>query len=80
MAFSPALFAQQLSRADSAAAEAAIKTIRGDAIRAHMRFLCDSLLEGRAPDSRGYQIAARYVAAELESMGLRPLGTTPAAN
>jgi hypothetical protein len=39
MAFSPALFAQQPSRADSAAAEAAIKTIRGDAIRAHMRFL-----------------------------------------
>ena len=74
MAFSPALFAQQPSRADSAAAEAAIKTIRGDAIRAHMRFLSDSLLEGRAPDSRGYQIAARYVASELESMGLRPGG------
>jgi hypothetical protein len=35
-----------------------------------MRFLSDSLLEGRAPDSRGYQIAARYVATELESMGL----------
>jgi len=39
-----------------------------------MRFLSDSLLEGRAPDSRGYQIAARYVATELESMGLRPGG------
>ena len=72
LAFSPALFAQQLSRADRAATEVAIKTIRGDAIRAHMRFLSDSLLEGRAPDSRGYQIAARYV--ELESMGLRPGG------
>jgi len=59
MAFSPALFAQQLSRADSATAGAGIKAIRGDAIRAHMRFLSDSLLEGRAPDSRGYQIAAR---------------------
>src|SRR5450755_693147 len=74
LAFSPVLFAQQLSPADRAATEAAMKTIRGDAIRAHMRFLSDSLLEGRAPDSRGYQIAARYVASELESMGLRPGG------
>jgi Peptidase family M28 len=72
--FSPALLAQQLSPSDRAASEAAMKTIRGDAIRAHMRFLSDSLLEGRAPDSRGYQIAARYVATELESMGLRPGG------
>ena len=52
MAFSPALLAQQLSPADRTATEAAIKTIRADAIRAHMRFLSDSLLEGRAPDSR----------------------------
>jgi hypothetical protein len=45
--------------------------IRPEAIAAHMRFLSDSMLEGRAPDSPGYQIAARYVATELESMGLR---------
>jgi hypothetical protein len=51
-----------------------MKTIRGEAIRGHMSFLSDSLLEGRAPDSRGYQIAARYVAAEMESMGLSPGG------
>ena len=74
LVFSPALFAQQLNPSDRAATVAAMKTIRGDAIRAHMRFLSDSLLEGRAPDSRGYQIAARYVATELEAMGLRPGG------
>jgi hypothetical protein len=74
LVFSPAIFAQQLNPSDRAATEAAMKTIRGDAIRAHMRFLSDSLLEGRAPDSRGYQIAARYVATELEAMGLRPGG------
>jgi hypothetical protein len=74
LAFSPALFAQELSSADRERAKTAMKTIRGDAIRAHMRFLSDSLLEGRAPDSRGYTIAAHYVAAELESMGLRPGG------
>ena len=70
----PALLAQQLSSSDLATARAAMNTLRADAIRAHMRFLSDSLLEGRAPDSPGYQIAARYVATELESMGLRPGG------
>ena len=71
---SSGLFARQLSPSDRAATEMAMKTIRGDAIRAHMRFLADSLLQGRAPDSSGYQIAARYVATQLEGMGLRPGG------
>jgi Zn-dependent M28 family amino/carboxypeptidase len=68
------LSAQQPNEEGRAEAAAAIKTIRGAAIRAHMGFLSDSLLEGRAPDSRGYQIAARYVAAELDALGLRPGG------
>ena len=55
-------------------AEAVMKIIQGDAIRAHMRFLADSLLEGREPGTRGHEIAARYVQTELESMGLRPAG------
>jgi hypothetical protein len=74
LAFSLPLFAEQLSSSDREAARSAMQRIRGDAIRAQMRFLSDSLLEGRAPDSRGYQIAAHYVATELESMGLRPGG------
>lgn len=69
-----ALFAQQLSPADRNTAEAAMKQIRPAAIRAHMRFLSDSLLQGRAPGTPGYDIAARYVATELEAMGLRPAG------
>ncbi|MFY9527825.1 MAG: M28 family peptidase [Candidatus Acidiferrales bacterium] len=71
----PALFGQQLKSSDPSATEAALKTIKPEAIRAHMRFLSDSLLEGRAPDTRGYEIAARYVAAQLEGMGLRPGGS-----
>ena len=51
-----------------------MKAIRPEAIRAHIRFLSDSLLEGRAPGTKGYDIAAAYVASELESMGLRPAG------
>jgi len=57
---------------DSPSIDAALHTIRPEAIRAHMRFLSDPLLEGRAPDSAGYEIAARYVATQLESLGLKP--------
>ncbi len=61
--------------ADRSPAAEAMKLIRPEAIRASMRFLSDGLLEGRAPDGRGYDIAARYVAARMEAMGLRPAGT-----
>jgi hypothetical protein len=53
---------------------AARNAIRPDGIRAHMRFLSDSLLQGRAPGTPGYEMAARYVAAQLEAAGLRPAG------
>jgi len=66
--------AQQLDPSARAAADAATKTIRVDALRAHMLFLSDSLLEGRAPGTRGYDIAARYVATQLESMTVQPAG------
>ena len=64
------LFAQSASGSD--ALSAAAKVIRPEEIRAHIRFLADSLLEGRAPGTPGYDIAARYVATELEGMGLHP--------
>lgn len=44
------------------------------AIRAHMAFLADDLLEGRVAGSRGYDLAARYVASQFESIGLEPFG------
>lgn len=40
------------------------------AIRAHMTFLADDTLEGRGTATRGHEIAARYVAAQFEAMGL----------
>jgi len=39
-----------------------------------MAFLADDLLEGRGTGTRGHEIAARYVAAQFESMGLKPAG------
>jgi hypothetical protein len=74
LAFASPAIAQQAPAQDRAAIATATRTIRPEAIRAHIRFLSDSTLEGRAPDSLGYQIAARYVAAQLEAMGLRPAG------
>jgi len=54
--------------------EELLRQIRPDAIRAHMEFLADDLLEGRGTGSRGYQLAANYVRAEFEQMGLKPAG------
>ncbi|HLJ74045.1 MAG TPA: M28 family metallopeptidase [Thermoanaerobaculia bacterium] len=40
------------------------------AIAAHMRFLSSDLLEGRETGSRGFEIAAQYVRAQFDSIGL----------
>lgn len=55
-------------------AEEAMAAIRGEAIRADMRFLADDLLEGRGTGTRGYEIAAKYMAAQFEQIGLDPWG------
>ena len=74
VALSSFTIAQQFSAADRAAAEAAMKQVRPQGIRAHMRFLSDDLLEGRGTGTPGYQVAAKYVASEMEAMGLEPAG------
>jgi Zn-dependent M28 family amino/carboxypeptidase len=48
--------------------------IRASDIAAHTRFLADDLLEGRAPGSRGEKLATRYIASQLEALGLEPAG------
>jgi Zn-dependent M28 family amino/carboxypeptidase len=45
-----------------------------DAIAAHIAFLADDLLEGRGAGSAGYDIAAKYVAAQFQQLGLRAGG------
>jgi Zn-dependent M28 family amino/carboxypeptidase len=39
-------------------------------LRGHIRFLSDDLLEGRGPASRGDLIAQRYIATQMEGLGL----------
>jgi hypothetical protein len=68
------LFGTGITRAEGDAADAAMQSIRPEAIRADMRFLSDDLLEGRGTGSRGYDIAAKYMAAEFEGMGLEGAG------
>jgi Peptidase family M28 len=43
-----------------------------EAFRAHVAFLADDLLEGREAGTRGFDIAARYVATQFEALGLTP--------
>jgi hypothetical protein len=62
------------ARADGDPADAAMATIRPEAIRADMRFLADDLLEGRGTATRGQEIAAKFMAAQFEQMGLQPAG------
>ena len=45
-----------------------------EAVRSHVEFLSDDLLEGRDIGSRGHEIAARYVASEFDALGLKPAG------
>jgi hypothetical protein len=47
--------------------------LNGAAIQAHAEFLASDLLEGRAAGSRGYDLAAAYVASQFRQYGLRPI-------
>lgn len=48
--------------------------VQPDAVRSHVEFLAADLLEGRATASRGYDIAAAYVASQFRQAGLQPAG------
>jgi len=64
----PAYAFAQVSDADKKAALAIEETT----IRSHVKFLSDDLLEGRAPGTRGGQLGEKYIASQLEALGLRP--------
>src|SRR6478735_3102823 len=67
-----ALFTSHPASADPAEPGAA--RLRETDLTAHIRFLSDDLLEGRAPAGRGDEVAMRYVAAAFERLGLKPFG------
>ncbi len=61
-------------RAAGDQADSAMQSIRPESIRAEMRFLSDDSLEGRGTGTRGFDIAAKYMASEFEGMGLQAAG------
>ncbi len=53
---------------------APLPPVSAAALDAHLKYLADDLLEGRAPATRGGRLAARYVAAQFQAAGLEPAG------
>lgn len=56
-------------------AEQAGAKIDENTLRAHVKYLADDLLEGRGPGARGGMLAAKYIAAQFEALGLEPANT-----
>jgi Zn-dependent M28 family amino/carboxypeptidase len=67
--------AATLSAATGAAAQPTAEAqASADKIRAHITFLASDLLEGREAGSKGFDIAANYVASQFAQLGLKPAG------
>src|SRR5581483_5290008 len=67
------LWATQVSHAPPATRASALPiAVNAAAMDAHLKYLADDLLEGRAPATRGGELAARYIAAQFEAIGLEP--------
>src|SRR5688572_20629852 len=58
--------------ATSVTAGPALAEIESGRLGAHLRFLSHDLLEGRAPSTRGGQLAAEYLATQLAVIGFAP--------
>lgn len=59
-----------MTDADSLAAA----RISEEALRSHVRFLSDDLLEGRGPGTRGDELTRLYLSSRMEALGLQPGG------
>jgi Zn-dependent M28 family amino/carboxypeptidase len=61
-------------QAGTSAASRLVGAVQPNVIRAHLEFLADDSLEGRALGTRGGVIAANYIRAQFERLGLQPAG------
>src|ERR1043166_3894240 len=69
------LWAQSQAPASGAGGSGpALAEIRTEDVAAHLRFLASDLLEGRAPSTRGGELAAEYLATQLATLGYAPAG------
>ena len=60
--------------ASASAATRAAHALDPRVLRAHLEFLADDALEGRAPGTGGGKTAAKYIATQFERLGLEPAG------
>ena len=51
-----------------------LNTVQPDSIKAHIAYLADDKLKGRAAGSEGYQMAVDYVVSHFKQFGLEPAG------
>lgn len=58
----------------SSAATRVARAVDSMVFKAHLEFLADDALEGRAPGTRGGLLAQKYIAAQFERLGLTPAG------
>lgn len=49
-----------------------LEQVSPEAIKGHMTFLSDDLLEGRKAGTRGHALAAAYVSSQFQMLGLQP--------
>ena len=59
-----------------AAVRTSASAISGSRLNADVAFLADDMLEGRATGTRGYALAAAFVAGRMAALGLEPAGDT----
>lgn len=81
LVLSSTLFAQEVAEAPALAQDAVAKgapaaavEIRSEALLRHARYLASEELNGRLTGSPGQKMAAKYIAAHFEELGLEPLG------
>ncbi len=66
--------AQSQSSSSQSAATKVAGAVDQRVLRAHLEFLADDALEGRRPGTRGGELAAKYIAAQFQRLGLEPAG------
>jgi Zn-dependent M28 family amino/carboxypeptidase len=64
--------AKQANAELAPAEQEAAARLTAASIDAPVRYLSDDLLDGRLPGTRGSDLAMKYIAAEMEAMGLQP--------
>lgn len=72
LSISVSVFPQRRATRNAPASRGAMSpAISENTLRAHIKYLSDDLLEGRGTGARGGELAAKYIAAQFEALGLR---------